>query len=368
MKSFGRPRKRSIRGKPSRYYYVPVYDRTTRKSSWKSTGCTSVQAAREWVRSKEVEQALGGRPSDRPVAVVDAITAWIESKQGAVSPKRLEDLERARRLWSPRFGGSDLGEVRPDHLRSYLKDRSSGRVTGRPISPNSVNSELRDLRAFFNFCVQEGWVSDSPAVAVKPFSAVVRRTVRYLSREQEADLLAACRGQYTVRASRGERGWEQSYAPPEHLHLMVLIALRCGFRKRTILLLRWSHIDFKGKLWRIPAEIMKTRSDYQQPIPASVTEALLERRPTAGIKGRVFEGVSEDSSVRRAFASAAKRAGLEGMTFHDCRRAYLNRLRELGVSIETAMALTGHKSLQTVLKHYREVPIQDAKDATDLLG
>ncbi len=51
------------------------------------------------------------------------------------------------------------------------------------------------------------------------------------------------------------------------------------------------------------------------------------------------------------------------LTLHDLRRVYLNRLRENGVSLETAMALTGHRSVTTVMKYYREVSQQDLASA-----
>ena len=63
--------------------------------------------------------------------------------------------------------------------------------------------------------------------------------------------------------------------------------------------------------------------------------------------------------------SLVPHTGLQGFTFHDCRRVYLNRLRDNGVSIETAMALTGHKSIETVLKYYRQVPESDLQDAVN---
>ncbi len=51
------------------------------------------------------------------------------------------------------------------------------------------------------------------------------------------------------------------------------------------------------------------------------------------------------------------------ITLHDLRRVYLNRLREKGVSLETAMALTGHRSVTTVMKYYREVSQEDLASA-----
>ncbi len=62
--------------------------------------------------------------------------------------------------------------------------------------------------------------------------------------------------------------------------------------------------------------------------------------------------------------SAVKRAGLN-LTLHDLRRVYLNRLREKGVSLETAMALTGHRNVATVMKYYREVSQDELASAVE---
>ena len=77
--------------------------------------------------------------------------------------------------------------------------------------------------------------------------------------------------------------------------------------------------------------------------------------------------MNPETEIKQSFGTACRRAGIEGFTFHDLRRCYLNRLRQKGVSIETAMQLTAHKSLQTVLLHYREVPYQDLEDAVAAL-
>ncbi len=74
-------------------------------------------------------------------------------------------------------------------------------------------------------------------------------------------------------------------------------------------------------------------------------------------------GLTPTSDINPAFRTAVKRAGLN-LTLHDLRRVYLNRLRENGVSLETAMALTGHRSVATVMKYYREVSQQDLAGAS----
>ena len=52
---------------------------------------------------------------------------------------------------------------------------------------------------------------------------------------------------------------------------------------------------------------------------------------------------------------------------HDCRRIFLNRLRDAGVPLETAMALTAHKDVRTVQKHYREVGDRDLREGIERL-
>ena len=79
-------------------------------------------------------------------------------------------------------------------------------------------------------------------------------------------------------------------------------------------------------------------------------------------KSSIF-GLRPEAVLSKSFQSAVRRTGIAGFTFHDCRRVYLNRLRQSGVSIETAMALTDHKSLATVLQYYREVPEADLQEA-----
>jgi len=134
-----------------------------------------------------------------------------------------------------------------------------------------------------------------------------------------------------------------------------------GLRRRTILSLRWRGVDLEQGHWRIPGEFVKTRQDYQQPMAASVVEALkslrsqqLEKKGSDCVSGEspIF-GLTPESSFKHGFQSVAPRAGIEGLTFHDLRRVFLTRLRERGVNIETAM------------QFYRQVPESDVKSAVE---
>ncbi len=58
--------------------------------------------------------------------------------------------------------------------------------------------------------------------------------------------------------------------------------------------------------------------------------------------------------MRASYAKALKKAGIEGLTFHDLRHEATSRLVEKGLPIMTVQAITGHKSTQ-MLKRYTHI-------------
>ncbi len=56
------------------------------------------------------------------------------------------------------------------------------------------------------------------------------------------------------------------------------------------------------------------------------------------------------------------------LTFHDLRRCFLNRLCEANQPLDVAIALTGHRSMETVMKHYRDPSARAQRQALDAIG
>ena len=74
------------------------------------------------------------------------------------------------------------------------------------------------------------------------------------------------------------------------------------------------------------------------------------------LDGRVF-GTTYDGE-RQAFVWARKRAGIEGLRFHDHRHEATARLFEKGFNPMEVSTITGHKTLQ-MLKRYTHLRAED---------
>lgn len=404
---FRKPRKLRRRGELTRYYYCRCYDPVTRTTTEVSTGCSDRRAAEAWRRTKERQSVLS--PEERtvrarePVSFKAAQKAWLEDLKARTSEGYFAVRKTVVDAFWHFFHSCRLEDVDGDLIHAYLVRRKKGKLKKKgkrkkkqgPVSAWTVNGDRQLLQTFFIWCIRRGLCEKNPVAATKRFSGEMRRRVRYLSEDDQETLLEKCKRAPKVKLSAvrnagGPKGgksteeksqWEQSVPVPGYLYPLVTVALFCGFRRRTILSVKWRHADLENCRWRIPGELMKRGEDYDAPIPKRVVQTLKEFRKKLeklclrkginpverlGSEAPIF-GLKPSSSLKRSFQSAVKRAGLDGLTFHDLRGIYLNRLRELGVPLETAMRLTDHRDIGVVLRHYRQVQQVDLENAVALL-
>lgn len=191
-------------------------------------------------------------------------------------------------LWE----GKTVAEV-PAYVSSYVKMRN--RAAG------TVRRELGVLRAAINYCHKQGRLTRSVAVEL-PEEAPARD--RVLSRQEAARLIGEARRNPKARL----------YMP-----LFILIALYTGRRKEAILSLRWSRIDLEANTIDFEiagrARTKKRRGQIQIPERLRPHLARARRRgsdlgPVLHINGRPIK------NVKKGFAAACRRAGIEGATPH----------------------------------------------------
>ncbi len=247
----------------------------------------------------------------------------------------------------PRFGDMLITDISNEICRKYAEDRMRvGRTTTRkggdgkpervwrPISVGTAWTELLRLRSAVNWAWKENRLK-SLGLDEKPNIWVPKKPEtkqRALSLKEFLDLLQAC-----------------SCTP--HLRLFVILAITTAGRTEAILQLAWSKVDFvNGTIdLRDPAGVVDPLSKRARKgralvlMTAEARAALLQAKEGALTDHVIEWDGSPVKKVRKAFAAAVRRAGLDArVTPHTLRHTALTWLEEEGVPIELISKLAAH--------------------------
>jgi len=158
------------------------------------------------------------------------------------------------------------------------------------------------------------------------------------------------RGGRLYRASRRENVWTREdevtfleYAP-KHLHLPLLLALWTGQRQGDLLGLLWSSYD--GRYIRLRQS--KTGARVVIPVGAPLKAALdaTPKRSTLILNTSDGKPWTSDG-FRTSWRKGCRKAGVQGVTFHDLRGTAVTRLALVGATEPEIATITG-LSLQSV--------------------
>ena len=146
-----------------------------------------------------------------------------------------------------------------------------------------------------------------------------------------------------------------------HLRDCITAALDTGMRRGEILGLQWRDVRWEDG---VPYEIVlradatKTGTSRTIPLLPAMVSLLQERRldpngeplpPTAHIFGNAV-GEAVDG-IKVAWGGTCKRAGIEGLTFHDLRRSAASRYLEAGLPLSHVKELLGHANISTTSRY-----------------
>jgi integrase len=242
----------------------------------------------------------------------------------------------------PFWQAKTVAEITRETCRVFLAER--GRSAG------TVRRELGVLRAAINHGHREGRLTRAVAVHL-PDSPEPRD--RWLKRTEAAALLRA-----SLRESR-----VRFYLP-----LFILIGLYTGQRKEAILSLRWPQIDLDNA--RIDFNSAGRRRTNKRRSRIPIPKKLLSHLKRARLRGIELGFVLNDNGARirdikRGFASACRRAGLDDVTPHVLRHTCATWLMQRGVRLWDAagfLAMTP-ETLERVYGHHHPDFLRTAADA-----
>ena len=248
------------------------------------------------------------------------------------------------------FGEKLLSGISYLDLETYRNQRKATPARGsKPRKDASVNREMALLGHMFNKAVEWDMLEASPFKKGKRLMLKENNhRLRFLTDHEIEVLLTEC---------------------SPHLYPIVETALLTGMRRGELLSLKWEQVR-NGFIYLTETKSGKAR---QIPINDRLAQVLKELRQKNQLKspyvfcdsqGRRFH------EVKRSFASACRRAGLEDFRFHDLRHTFASHLVMNGVSLKAVQELLGHADMKMTMRyaHLSQAHLREAVGVLDSMG
>ena len=294
------------------------------------------QAVDRYAREQELIRARGAK------TIGEIWAAYIEDRR--LEGKRSVDImEHNWKALAPRFGHLMPAMVDKRLCREYVEAR---RKLGR--SESTVLTELRRVRNCLSWAVKSGILDKAPPIWLPQEP---RSRERWLTREEVQALI--------------------EHAGTPHVRLFIILAIATAGRSEAILDLTWDRVDIEAGLIHLddPDRERTSKGRATVPMNATARAALIGDRPGALTPYVIEWKHAKLASIKKGFAAAVARAGIEHCTPHDLRRTAASWMVMAGVPLQQVAHYLGHKSTRMVETTYgRFAPdyLRGASEAVNL--
>ncbi|GBG97313.1 tyrosine-type recombinase/integrase [Lactococcus termiticola] len=224
------------------------------EARWKQVTCGSnstTKSALAEAKNKltlKVEKLLGDYNKKKVnLTVSEALINWWAFRKGSVAEGTYQDdviyLKKVETL----FGRWQVSKVEKDHLKDFLLKLE--------VAPNSRKNFRSKLNLFFDFCEDEGYISENPMYRVRlpkhkeTLEEKQKREDKYFTVEEMARLLETM----TTQASQSKRQVDRHNN--ERKRLFVEFQFSLGDRISESLGLRYQDIDFEQGILKLRAQL-----------------------------------------------------------------------------------------------------------------
>jgi len=277
----------------------------------------------------------------------------------------LGDYESTIRVhFGPAFGDRSIDRITASQVESYV----SAKVREGKAA-KTIRNHLGLLHSLFTFAEKRGWSSGNPCKYVEaPAADDGDADIRFLDEAELAallravdELLARVRDPESGRTIRAD-AFRRIYRLDRVLYLTGALT---GLRQGELLGLRWRDIDWTAERIRVrrawvrgemgtPKSKRSSRSIPMARFLARELRAHHERSAYQADDDLVFAhpdtGAPLDrSKLFKRFKTAAKRAGLGHVRFHDLRHTFGTRMAAAGTPMRTLQEWMGHRDFKTTL-------------------
>jgi len=279
---------------------------------------------------KESVQAAETTPTD--MAFLDLVNLRLDHVRSYNSIRHYKEVFYQARAWVRMWGNLNVSQITKSVLKTYLV-----RVSNK--SKKTANRYLRNLRALFNFGMNEGLIHTNPTTGLRFFP--IEKSVKYIPpREDVVKILLA--------------------AEPDVRDYLYCLVETMG-RMTEVNQLKWDDVNFEKRF--VLLHTRKKRGGHLSPRAVSMTNKLFEvlsrryqkRDPSkpwvfwhtywSSKNGEKKEGPYQDR--KRLMRSLCKKAGVKYFRYHALRHFGASILDDANVGIGAIQRILGHENRTT---------------------
>ena len=314
------------------------------------------------VGTDEAAAKLGRREPLKPVELT--LRTLFDIYGGEVTPDKAPTTQghdkAAAKLFVRCFGPDRRAkDLSRREWERFIRERSSGRLTGDSAGPRTVARDLKWLLAVLNWATMAGNGRGGVLLERNPLKGLK------IPREESPNRPIMSQERYKVMLDVGDRvDWRFNVA--------LILVHETGHRIGAVRQLRWSDVDMERGIihWRKSND--KIAMDHKTPLTEEALEALEEaRKCNPGIGDAwVFPAPRKASEacgkdlMTKLWKRAEKLAGLEPILWlgwHSLRRRFATDLKQ--ISLRDLCDLGGWKDPDTVVKCYQAADQEDLRKA-----
>ena len=191
-----------------------------------------------------------------------------------------------------------IDELRKAHVAAFVSELKKAR-----LKTPTIRRYLATLSSLLSFAERSGWVLQNPILHLdKRALPEAQPRTRFLSRDEYRRLLVAS---------------------SPHLRPLIEMAVETGMRLEELLSLKWEQVDLE----RREVRLVVTKSKRPRMVPLSDNAVAVLVAGTRDHRASTYVFINSATgeryrTIKRAFRTACRRAGLEDLRFHDLRHTF----------------------------------------------
>ena len=286
----------------------------------RSTGTKDRREAEEFAAKVASDYWRQKKLGEQPAVMWEAaVVHWLKQHQHLRS---LETVKQRLRWLTGQLKGTPVRAIGRDRIASLIEAKLETGVVGA-----TVNRHMAALSVILHHSHREGWIDAVPPIRKLPEGG---SRLTWLTKPQARRLLEEL---------------------PAHLRPMARFALATGLRESNVRLLEWSQVDQDRALAWIHADQAKGKRVISVPLNADALAVLEEQRGEHRQFVFTYQGAPVGRIYNHAWQKACRRAGLDGLRFHDLRHTWASWHVQAGTPLPVLQQLGGWASYQMVLRY-----------------